>query len=448
MQEQYGVSYSLSHTVVRVTAKTTTKQDLLKNKPTRSTEAQVEVANVADPAARTTLALHENKLSDASLTLTFADDGRLLSAEHSSTGKLGQIIKAGVQIVTSVAATAAAIARGGAADAINQQDAKEKTASVQELYEKKHPQVGAARKRIESASTQLTEQLVKLGSALAEARDSTEEKDIAARLDRVKSALKTLRDEQILIEQHFSSWKTTAEGAETRSLDYEFQLSQLPRVTYLDANWNPSADDLDDEVASCYETTGVIVGVVDAYAENDRHWKPEPGPYIYYRQPRQIELGLYVKSERGTELVKTLRVLGIDEFSRLAWLELGESKFAKRTATATFKDTGSLEKLGNTSESPLATAATTAAELPAAVFGSLEQANKILEQHRKLATSGIDMRIAELEQRKKLLETEAAHSGLAATVLERAELEKVKAQIDLLKNRKDLAALPGAGDLE
>jgi hypothetical protein len=80
-------------------------------------------------------------------------------------------------------------------------------------------------------------------------------------------------------------------------------------------------------------------------------------------------------------------------------------------------------------------------ELPGDVADALEKASKILEHERTLSTARLDRRLNELEKEKKLLEAQIAEAGLSATRSYKVELEKIKAQIDVAKNKKELAGL-------
>ena len=436
MGDQYEVSYHLTRTIVRVTAVITTKRNLATGELESSGTADLEVLTEADPAAVARLELDENKLSDTSVDLKFATDGRLLSAESEVKGRIGEIIRGGVQILTSIASIAVAVV-GGSADRVKSDD------PIQDAYAAAHPDAAAARSRLRAAASSLLGSLSAAAAALAATEEDEARKALLEKIKGVETTLKTVRAEQELIEQHFSAWKTTAEGAVVETKTFDLEIGDLPRVQdSLPAEWDVQARPQSMDAADLFERAKIIVVALDDTRRPEPHADLSPAPAIYYRHPRRVELGIYVCNEKETPvLTKRVPALVFDRYSRVATFPLGKSVFATKSASVVIGSHGSLDTLSNATTSPVAEVTGVLKELPGDVVGALEKANKIVEHERTLSTARLDRRLNELEKEKKLLEAQIAEAGLSATRTYKVELEKIKAQIDVAKNKKELAGL-------
>src|SRR4051812_30367332 len=93
------VHYRLGRSVVKIDGSRTTVDDSISGKQAVTTKAAVMVVAEGDPDVELQLNTTEEWFHDRDFTLTFAGDGRLLTASSTGTGAGASVVEAGVRLV-------------------------------------------------------------------------------------------------------------------------------------------------------------------------------------------------------------------------------------------------------------------------------------------------------------------------------------------------------------
>jgi hypothetical protein len=429
------VFYHLPETVLEIAGSVTTKKNLETDQEEKSTNAKMALLTRADQDWYFRVNLEGSTLSDSSISLELTEDERLVTTEAKSVGRLGAIIKNIIGFVVAIVGVGTGRPLGERAKAKK---------DPQEEYEKEHPDLGARRRELRQAIRAIGAKLVEIETLISQTPDKTAREALRAYATDLTDGLKNLRSEAEIIEAHFSAWKARKEAARERSYEFTYRLSQLPDTSKFQEG-QPVPPDLGD-VREAYLAFGLIVSRKD-FSVPDVDPPPPPNAPgskhhgIYFRRPRPIELSLWTVEEDKLLRIQRRTHTVVDQRSPLGFMEFGKTIWSELSASLTLHDSGALKKLSNSKASELAAATGALKDLPADVLASLEKANKIIDEQQTLSLQGMDRRLAELKKQKEILEAEIEANGVLATAAQRAELARLKAEIDLLKARKEIGSL-------
>ena len=484
--------YHLPQTVVCVRGTATTKNILGSPGDTQVTakgEFLLEPRSDADHYYK--IDFTESSLSDSEMKIVLAGDGRLISTDATTTGKLGTVVRSVFGFVASAAALAAKAAAATAFGALAPpmlalgpaaptQPSKPGKDPVEVAYKKAHPEMAAKRGETRDAIDKLEKRILAVGTALAGQApkgsdvDGKSDEELRKMLSGATAALTALRAEAEKLNTHFKAWKSSAEDEKKESFTHTVELSVLPTVSEVKALQSALAaippDDpaRTDKVAQAYRThlgeyepvfqaARAIVAMEDPFDRSSDSGRLPHGVEglanhesyhgIVFRQARPVTLELHVEKDDAFTLAKRDIVFVVDRHSRLGFVELGSTKWSKKSAKVEMGPGGELKTLSNASESAAAAAASALAQLPEEALARLKQANAIIDEGQQLALQGIDFRISTLEQRKKLIDAEIAHAGVLATREDVEEKARLKAEIERLEAVQTLTSVRAAGEL-
>ena len=437
------MTYHLPRTRIRVHGTAIEKLNLRTGQREKEVSSSVTLETEADPAAFYQIDLRGSKLSDSSFSLELTDDGRLVSTEAKSTGRLGQIVRNVFGFVTTVVSAVGGLAGGAGAFVEAAAADTDVSDPVLERYRAEHPNRSERRRRITEALEAIVAKLIELENGLVAQADPGERQKAVAHIKDLKRAADGLRAEAKLLDTHFVAWKASKEAASSRTYELTVDLAGLPKISDVES-WTgePTPGQLGSS-APAYRALNLVIARSDPQPPPSGSVPTSPSAGtayagVFFRHARPIELALFVARGGVLEMVKKTSELVMDDNCRTGFVVFGRSRWSERSASLTFSNLGGLKKLKNSKASELAAATGTLKELPADVLASLEQANKIIDERQKLSLQGIEQRIAELEKQKSLIDKEIALDEAIDTRDLVEEQKRLKAEIDLLKARKDL----------
>lgn len=443
-------TYHLPITRLRIKGNVTETTKLETGTRERTATSQIELVTDAD-SEPFQIHLGKSRLSDNSLSLAFSDEGLLVSTEAKSVGKMGQILKNVVGVVTTVVGTLGGFSFLGRGPASRTNFAVEMTKAdednVEKEYGKAHPEFAKRRKNLGSAVHALADKLVELEQSIAGEKDATRRTDAETYAKLLVDGLTRLREEAQTLESHFTAWKSKEENAISTAHELVVNLSDLPTREAVEL-WKdlPNQQKLNG-FWPVYDWFRIVLARKDlsappagaSPAETDKPDDKSAG--VFYRRARPIELSLYTVSKDAKngfgvlELSKRTIEYVVDGNSPVGFVEFGKTSWSEKTAELAFSNSGTLKTVKNSAASELAAQSEALKQLPAEVFESLKQANEIIDQAQVLARQGIEQRIAELEDQKKLIEARIARDGALATAAQQAKVKKLEAEIQLLKRK-------------
>jgi hypothetical protein len=426
--------YHLPRTRVRITGTATEKVVLSRAEPERRFEREVALETTADPAGFFAVALGKSKLSDDTFSLELTEDGRLVSTEATSTGRLGDVVRNVFSFVTSVVGIAAGLLSPV-------KIAKLEGEPPAPSYEAVFPERAKRRRRVEGALEEVRSKVVDLEESLVGVADADERKKVLEHVRDLEAASTVLLEEARRLDVHFQAWKASVEQETTNELVFTLDPSDLPLTGAVESWPSPPTKEQLGKLGPVYDGLRMVLARRDVLPLPREGVAEDPGTAadgFFFRQPRPVELSLYVVAEDRLVLMSRKVELVMDEECRLCFVEYGKTRWSETSAEAAFWPGGSLKTLKNSRASEAAAATGALKELPADAKAALEQANQVLDERQKLDLQGLEHRIAELEKRKSLVEKEIALGGVVDTRQSQEEITRLKAEIDLLKSRKDL----------
>jgi hypothetical protein len=445
--------YRLGRSVVKIDGSRTTVDDSVSGKHSVTTSAAVTVAAEADPDVELQLKTSEEWFHDRDFTLTFADDGRLLTANSTGTGVGAAAVEAGVRLATSVVALAARIAPAAVAEAApaeegapEEEGAVDAKTEIEAAYAEADPDSAATRRKLLEAIGKLTASLAALGTQVAEVATPAEERELLARFRATQTALTAVRAEAASWEARFDAWRATTTTQTTTKLSYTLSTDELYEGDDVDELSLPTAD-FSERLRPVAEGLNLIVALTadpNRPAAGNAWNADEPLEGLYFRVPRRVVLSVYETtddlSKKKRRYVRTSRqvVWLIDEHSRLDYIAFDSHLFGKHSAGVELNATGAVSKVTSNTTSAVGEAA----KAISASFGqaqeTLDQATKMSDSWSKLRSAASDDRLAALKRQKDELETTIATKGIAATEADVEKLATIKAQIDLATANKSL----------
>jgi len=442
---QAWLVYHLPKTRIRLKSSVTERFDLRREERTRQVKSEIALETGADPAAFYRIDLKGSKLSDESFGLELTQDGRLVSTESKAVGRLGKVVKNVFSFVSSVVAIAGRIALGAAVApaAVDAGAAKAEEDPVLRRYREAHPQWAQRRQRAGQVLELMRSKMVDIEEEIVAEKDPAKRKERQEHLKDLASSSEALFEELKRLDTHFQAWKAGEENETSEELVFTFDLDDLPKVSTVES-WKglPTSQQL-GRFASAFERLDLVLAR-DEPAPLPSSGVPQPpgagdsAPGMFFRCSRPLGLVLYLVRDERLVGVKSTTELVMDGHCRLGYVEIGKTRWSEFSVETAFWPDGGLKSLKSFRASEAAAATDALRDLPVELKASLEQANEIIDQQQKLDLQGIEQRIAELEKQKSLVEKEIALGGVLDTRRTTEEIARLKAEIDLLRARKDL----------
>jgi hypothetical protein len=383
------ISYFLPITRAHLSGSVTTVTDTLikeNNKPVRKRAAadhSLTLVTVADQQNKRKIRLADGFWRDYSLDLGLTEDGRLITADATSTGQAGTVLAAGVTIAAAGAALAAghlplAAALAGLAAAVPR--AKPDTAGpddqgpltgrpsrpaaaadpvwdayLQQERERADRTARLLRQRAD-AEEALDQARDELRGAIADADKRHQYLEQVAALQALLVELNADLDELL---KQFDAWRETTLIRSVEVLDELLPLDALPRLT-AEGTLAFGADEPQRKAKDFWMKVGCVLATVGEPTGQ----APEPARQsldetLRFRRPRWIVLA-QVKNDNGKAAVTRFdRVLIMDNRCQEIGLRLRKSRAAKRRTSVRLSSLGALTGIsyGGTSSAAAATSA-------------------------------------------------------------------------------------------
>ena len=173
---------------------------------------------------------------------------------------------------------------------------------------------------------------------------------------------------------------------------------------------------------------------------------------IWFRTARSVMLAVYERAldAQGNieqlstfRLARLVRLWVVDSGSTLGFLRYESGVFGKHVAGIRFGPRGGLTSISSASSAAVGAVAGAAGEAGAAIRQSVVQAAEISEKLGEIGTSDAEERLADLTRQRETLDADIAYKGALATSAQRRELERVKAEADLIEARGSLGPAIG-----
>jgi hypothetical protein len=266
----------------------------------------------------------------------------------------------------------------------------------------------------------------------------------------VRGALERVRGEAERVEEEVDAWLRSRFPTSREQVSFTIGTDRLPHVEAATPTATFDLEGFSPTMRDAAQQLGVVVARVREKEEDKLNFTPEDledESGIWFRTVRRTNLALYERapdSNTSFQLRSITPAWVVDSESRLGFLRFDSGLFDKQTGTLEFGDTGALSRLASSDDSAARHLATAFAAAPGQVKESVEQAGAVVEGVAKLRSAGAARRLADLKRRKELIDAEIAAKGALATRTQREELDRLKAEIDLVDARKKLAPEPQA----
>jgi hypothetical protein len=450
--KQTEIYYRLARSVVRISGTVVEDVDPSTAQPRRIIASKVAVGVEADPrlAWRCKLPTHGSFWKDRQSGLTLAEDGRLVGSTGIVTGRGGAAVVAGIRVAALVGSFALRLA--GVPVGIGRDRGEAKSGSVEAAYADEHADDAARRELFRSTIAALQDAVVNEASRVPEVEDPA---PIVAKVRELRSVLAAVREEAALLEQQFDSWRAARFPVRREAHAYALGTDELPQ-------YDTAADCLELGVATlpaalqaAVASLGLIVvriGDPEEGAPNftSEDLKQQSG--IWFRTARPVMLAVYehvLDAQEDTEkpatfrLNRLARLWVVDSGSTLGFLRYESGVFGKHAAGLRFGPGGALTSISSASSAPVGAVVGAAGDAGAAIRQSVAQAAEISAGLGEFATGGAEDRLAELNRRRETLDADISYKGALATSAQRGELERVKAEADLIEARRSLGPAIG-----
>jgi hypothetical protein len=476
------IRYHLSTTVVNIQGVVTTKKEYMSDNSIVDTIDKIDIRDlllsaIADPDCYYCIDLEKTKISDDTFAIELSDDGRIITTDSNSTGKIGTTVNSIAGFVTNVVAVAsnltspATVALSGLKKtAFNDSQAAERESHIsykldlENIYETEFPERALRRKNVRKAIDTLTDKLIELNLSIANEGSEQRREELVKYTNQIKTSLTDLHVQNDSIESIFSAWKNVMQDEEENIYSFTLDIDDLLESSSIEEmvkeiNHQEKLEKLIEE-KSCqlrdvYQKLQFVLSKRDyspyTYDNEDELPKdfvsPElPGtsfPGIFCRRPRLVEFTIWKidATDRLFPVSKTVRSI-LDRHSRLFTIEFGKSNWSNHNAKVSFHPTnGALKTLSTSNTSALSAASNVFSQLPKEVLANLEAANKIQAQLQKIEGENINKQIARMNREKKKIEAAIALDGAIATKKQKSEIAKYKALIERLKLYQEIDKL-------
>jgi len=442
----YEIDYLLPVTAARFDV-TFTSTHVSGSSAEREATADLSLVTQGDVRSPQCAKVTTGWIRDIDATLGLLPELRLSSASTESTGRLGELVAAGVKLV----GTAAGARMLG-----------ETTGSVSpevDTAADAAPPIGTIDDRIAALRA-------RIGAVTAEIVDAVNEPggDVRPRLKRL-ALLKTLRataEEELGLavsarQAILASATTRTRWTAMRTLPFDV-LPETGSVIPADGAEGTGVvqpDLLGDVAGALWVEAGVVLTSstefgADGLLGTDVTAPGAPAEGVYYRIPRRVRWALWRSTglaEDGTfETTANLMNGGVawvvDTASALRFVEFRRSWWARRKSAIDFAADGTVSKIAVGASSSVAAAATALAAAPQGYSDALTTVKTIVTTNADLADQADKERLDDLKRTVEERESELKGEGLNATAGDYARLERLKQQVAIAEQQEKLA--PGS----
>lgn len=450
------VQYALPASRVRIDSTVTVHEDsLLGGGPISSPQSTVTL-EVGGGERDQTLEVSSGILFNTAVSLELTEDGRLKSTDVEVSGEAGKVVLGVVGAATSLAAAVVAppvlplglktllVDPRTAAAASAKTPAGPTPREIEEnAFAAENAEVAAMRARYVSLAEAAAKAVADLSESLLANPGEIGEAKIA-QLKRLETARARVQAELDHYNDLFKAWRTSKLTTRVENYQRAILLDTLHGIE-LEEGVAPALAKLPAQVRFAWEKLGVAATLEP----------PPPRPRVpiaeenevLVRIPRRTVLNVYEKDKDGKPVLKeSKRQLVMDSACEVVTVKLRRSFFAKRAVKIGFDELGGLASFKQESESSAAAVAAAAGELPGKVTGSVEDAVKIRKGLGELGSQGLAEELSRVKQEAEKKQQEITLAGLTATAQDKAELERLKDQAELLEQRRKIGEAGGHPD--
>lgn len=443
------VQYALPASRVRIDSTVTLREDsLLGGGPVASAQSTVTL-EVGGGERDQTLEVSSGILFNTAVSLELSEDGRLKSTDVEVTGEAGKVVLGVVGAATSIAASVLAppvlpLARATLlADprmAANATAAQTPTGPTpreieENAFAAENSEVAAMRARYVALVEAATKAVATFSEGLLANPDDVDEAKIA-QLKRLETARARVQAELDHYNELFKAWRASKQTTRVENYQRAILLDTLHGVEFAEGA-TPTLETLPAQVSFAWETLGVAA-TLEPPPRRPRVPVAEKNE-VLVRVPRRTVLNVFEKDKDGKAVLReSKRQLVMDSACEVLAVKLRRSFFAKRAVKVGFDDLGGLASFKQETESSAAALATTAGELPGKVASSVEDAVKMRKGLGELGSQGLAEELSRVKQEAEKKQQEITLAGLTATAQDKAELERLKEQAELLEQRRKI----------
>lgn len=446
--KQTEIYYRLARSVVRVSGSVVTDVDPGTIKPRRVITSKITVGVEADPrpAWHCKLPMQASFWKDRQFALTLAEDGRLVGSTGNVTGRGGAAVVAGIRVAALVGSFALRFA--GVPLGIGGDRGESDSGSVEAVYANERPEDAARREKFRSIIAAMQDAIANESSRAPEVENPAE---IVGKVGELRKVLAAVREEAALLEQQFDSWRAARFPVHRQEHAYALGTDELPQIDSAPDYRELDVATLPAALQAAVTSLGLVVMRIGDREDHARDSKPEDlkqEPGIWFRMARSVTLAVYERAadSKGNleqsptfRLARLVRLPVVDSISALGFLRYESGVFGKHAAGLRFGPGGGLTSISSASSAAVGALTGAAGEAGAAIRESVVQAAEVSERLDDIASSDAEERLADLKRRRETLDADIAYKGALATSAQRMELERVKAEADLIEARGSLS---------
>ncbi|MFL5911275.1 MAG: hypothetical protein ACJ768_11965 [Gaiellaceae bacterium] len=457
-----GLHYRLPRSTLVIAGSVTHSHDPLTKEERFEATSDITLgveADAEDDVGLYTVDLSDDGWHDREIDLRLAPDGRLVGSSTTTTGVGGQIVEAGIRLVSTAAAAAITVARFGAAaplmfaarDEVLGGGDGQQPRTLDEAYAAEYPELAERRSALRESILALQKTLAETAEAAAAGSDQ-KRRSALRDVGLVEIALESLRSEASVLETHFDAWRSQRIGAVTQQHSFKLlttDLRELPDGRKDAPEELPiSAEDLGKEAAEVARVLDVALLAVPSQQNN--HTSPDDpdgGRFgIFYREPRQLRIAIYDTTEAPDQdprnfALRTVKELWVlDSESEVRYVDFGSGFMNKDAVKVDFGDSGALSELSSTKTATAGQVAAALSAAPGQVQGSIDAVVKTAQSLGTLRSLGAQQRLDDLKRQQDTLEADIAVKGALASRDQQVELARIKAEADNVAQLKQLGA--------
>ena len=455
MTPSYEVDYLLPVTAARfdITTMTTT---VAGSDPATETTADVSVVTEGDTRYPQCARITTGWINDVDATLSLLPELRLSGVTAESTGRLGEVVAAGVKLAASVAAARITGGAGLTAAAAGGAGAFTHEAAVATEPEATAPDTADIDARIAGLRDHIKSETDEI---FAIAEGAIGQANLRVPLRKI-ALLKTLRaaEEAELSravkarESLIALVTTTRRSTGVRTLTFDV----LPDPSVINQEQVDCSLDIGSlnnvDVLGLWNECGVVLTATAVPGQAPLNGTPATGvgavaAGVVHRVPYKVQWALWRSAGQDDNGSWDATVTPVSQgiswvvSSRSAtrFVKFRRSWWAKRKVAIDFSADGTAAKLSVGATSSAAAVATALGGAPQAYSDALTTAKTIVETQAELADHAEKDRLADLTRAYDLREKQLKDAALTATAGEYAELERLKQQVALAEQRAKLA---------
>ena len=437
------IVYFLPKTQIQIDATVQRQTDEKGTVTSRSIRADFSLVATSDISETYQIDPSVPALSNTKTVLNLTPDGRLSSIDSTSQGQAGTLVKSIFRGMATI------IGLGGQGFPFTRS-----VNAIEERYRTDHPLMSERREAYIKTEQSLALKLAKISSEMANA--SGDELDaLQSKVAVVNKTLAEVREEMVLIDNHFAAWRRTQERVVDVQITQIVDIDSLPVddgiAKLANEEKNPAEETLHDTLGNylpVFNQVGFIItrsAATPALPEtgNARARNPRDARGIAYRVAYPATFCLY--NTAPTEptkpvLVACKRENVVGPSSPIVNLPLKGKAFGRRQLIVQFNDTGSIKSISNDSTSAVADVSALIQGVPTEILAAFQQANEILDANRALALQSLENQIEETKAEQSLLEQQIALRERIATSATDAELNELNRKLALLEAQRNLVA--------